>query len=213
MADEKKSGPDLSKGVPLSSIPDGGSLLGHAGDEAVLTVRQGAEVFAIGAECSPYHGPLAEGVVTNGEVRCPWHHACFDIRTGEALRAPAFNAVACWKVEQQDGNVIIHDKIEPKPRPRGKPSGRPDKIIIVGGGAAGFAAAEMLRRQDYQAASSCSAMTTRRRSTARTSPRTISPAARRRTGCRCARTTSTRRATSICGSRPRSQRSIRAPQP
>src|SRR5436853_1765921 len=123
MADEQKpAGLDLSNGVPLSSIPDGGSLLGHVGDEAVLLVRQGSEVFAIGAECTHYHGPLAEGVVTKGEVRCPWHHACFDIRTGEALHAPAFNSVDCWNVERQGGNVIIRDKIDHKPRPRGKTS-------------------------------------------------------------------------------------------
>jgi NADPH-dependent 2,4-dienoyl-CoA reductase/sulfur reductase-like enzyme/nitrite reductase/ring-hydroxylating ferredoxin subunit len=151
MADQKQpSGPDLATGVPLASIPDGGSLLGHVGDEAVLLVRQGSEVFAIGAECTHYHGPLAEGVVADGAVRCPWHHACFDLRTGEALHAPAFSPVACWKAEQKDGTVIVGDKIDPKPRPRGKPSVAPNRIVIVGGGAAGFAAAEMLRRQGYQ---------------------------------------------------------------
>src|SRR5437870_3162173 len=111
MADEKKTGPDLSKGVPLSSIRDGGSLLGHVGDDAVLLVRHAAEVFAIGAECTHYHGPLAEGVVADRIVRCPWHHACFDIRTGEALHAPALSPVACWKLEQQGGSVIVRDKL------------------------------------------------------------------------------------------------------
>ena len=148
--DNTPAGPDLSSGVPLSSIPDGGSLLGHLGDEAVLLVRQGAEVFAVGAECTHYHGPLAEGLVTNGEVRCPWHHACFDIRTGEALHAPAFNPLSCWKVEQQGGNVMVREKIETRTRLRGRASSTPNKIVIVGGGAAGFAAAEMLRRQGYQ---------------------------------------------------------------
>ena len=149
MADENKpAGPDLSIGVPLASVTDGGSLLGHVGDEAVLLIRHGAEVFAIGAECTHYHGPLAEGVVTDGAVRCPWHHACFDIRTGEALHAPALSPVACWKVEQQGDNITVRDKLDqPKPRPRGKPSGAPNRIVIIGGGAAGFAAAELLRRQ------------------------------------------------------------------
>jgi NADPH-dependent 2,4-dienoyl-CoA reductase/sulfur reductase-like enzyme/nitrite reductase/ring-hydroxylating ferredoxin subunit len=151
MADDKKpSGPDFTQGVPFSAIGDGQSLLGHVGGEAVLLVRAGAEVFAMGAECTHYHGPLADGVVDDGEVRCPWHHACFDVRTGEALHAPALSPLACWKVERQGDTVVVKDKIEPKPRPRGKPSNVPNKIVIVGGGAAAFAAAEMLRRQDYQ---------------------------------------------------------------
>src|SRR3954451_16758474 len=149
MADEQK--PDLTKGVPLSSIADGGFLLGQVGEEIVLLVRQGTEVFAIGAECTHYHGPLAEGVVTDGVVRCPWHHARLDVRTGEALHAPALSPVACWKVERQGDTITVREKIEqPKPRPRGKESAPPNRIIIVGGGAAGFAAAEMLRRHGYQ---------------------------------------------------------------
>ena len=85
-------------------------------------------------------------------VRCPWHHACFDLRTGEALRAPALSPVACWKVEQQDGKIFVREKLpQPKPEPRGEPAASaPDRIVIVGGGAAGFAAAEMLRRAHYQ---------------------------------------------------------------
>jgi NADPH-dependent 2,4-dienoyl-CoA reductase/sulfur reductase-like enzyme/nitrite reductase/ring-hydroxylating ferredoxin subunit len=148
MANEK---PDLTKGVPLSSIADGSSLLGQVGDEAVLLVRQGAEVFAIGAECTHYHGPLGDGVVAAGVVRCPWHHACFDLRTGEALHAPALSPVACWKLERQGDTITVREKMEqPKPRPRGTASAAPNRIVIVGGGAAGFAAAEMLRRQGYQ---------------------------------------------------------------
>ncbi|WP_027170579.1 FAD-dependent oxidoreductase [Mesorhizobium sp. WSM3224] len=151
-ADTKSNGPDLVQGIALSDLPDGGKLVGHCGDEQVLLVRRGAEIFAIGATCTHYGGPLGDGLVVADTVRCPWHHACFDLRTGEALRAPAFNPLACWSVEQRDGRIFVGEKLKrttPKPR-GGSAGGPPEKIVIVGGGAAGFAAAEMLRREQYQ---------------------------------------------------------------
>src|SRR5690349_11143115 len=96
------AGPDLSLGVAVSEVADGGMLLGHAGGEPVLLVRRGEEFFAIGAVCTHYSGPLAEGLLVGDTIRCPWHHACFDLRTGEALRAPALSPVACWSTELRD---------------------------------------------------------------------------------------------------------------
>ncbi len=151
MADQQASpaGPDLSLGV-LPSDFSGAMLLGHVGEEEVLLVRSGAEIFAIDAHCSHYHGPLAEGVVDGEYVRCPWHHACFDLRTGEATRAPALNALAVWQVERDGERIVVKQKCEqPKPRIKGAVDA-PSRIVIVGGGAAGFAAAEMLHRQDYR---------------------------------------------------------------
>ena len=153
MADHPEpSGPDLTIGVAQHEVADGGKLLGHVGEEDVLLVRRGTELFAVGARCTHYGGPLADGLVVGDTVRCPWHHACFDLRTGEALHAPALSPVACWSVEQHGGKIFVQEKrAQPKPKPRGKPAGAaPEKIVIVGGGACGFAAVEMLRREQYQ---------------------------------------------------------------
>src|SRR5687767_179401 len=112
MAQDESSaaGPDLTQGIMFADLQAAGMLLGHVGDEAVLMVRQGTEVFAVGAHCTHYHGPLIDGIVADGTVRCPWHHACFNLRTGEAVRAPAFDALTCWSVEQQDGKVFVREK-------------------------------------------------------------------------------------------------------
>ena len=145
----KPTGPDLAAGVAVDDVPDGGMLGGHVGEEAVLLARRGEQFFAIGATCSHYGGPLAEGLVVGDTVRCPWHHARFSLETGEAVGAPAFNPMPCWRVERRDGIVFVRDKVMPGGR-RGKAAGgKPDRIVIVGGGAAGFAAAEMLRREGF----------------------------------------------------------------
>ena len=117
----------------------------------MLLVRRGAEIFAIGALCTHYHGPLADGLIVDDTVRCPWHHACFDLRTGEALHAPAFESgryAGGRAARRQDFRG--REARSARARNARAGAGAPNRIAIVGGGGAGFAAAEMLRRRDYQ---------------------------------------------------------------
>jgi apoptosis-inducing factor 3 len=141
------TGPDFEKGIPIDDLADGAMVQGHALGEAVLVARRGAELFAIGATCTHYGGQLAKGLMVDCTVRCPLHHACFDLRTGEAIAAPALNDVSCWKIETRGEQAYVTGKIDDKP-PR-KPAVSPSSVVIVGAGAAGGAAAEMLRRQGY----------------------------------------------------------------
>jgi len=142
------SGPDLRQGIEAETVPDGGMVAGRSDGEAVLLVRRGDDWFAIGASCSHYGGPLGDGLLVGDTVRCPWHHACFSLRTGEALRPPALNDLPCWNVEQRDGRVFVGARRKPAPRAAAR-SRVPARIVIVGAGAAGNSAAETLRREGY----------------------------------------------------------------
>ncbi|HQR71334.1 MAG TPA: Rieske 2Fe-2S domain-containing protein, partial [Burkholderiaceae bacterium] len=110
MSEAHAAGPDLTLGIPIDELSDGSMLAGHVGDEAVLVARRGDEFFAIGAACTHYGGPLAEGLLVGDSVRCPWHHASFSLRTGEALRAPALSPVPCWTTERRDGKVFVRER-------------------------------------------------------------------------------------------------------
>lgn len=143
--DTPPPGPDLANGVPLASVPDGGMLAGHVDGAPVLLSRFEDGVHAVGGSCSHYGAPLGDGLAVDGEVHCPWHHACFSLRTGAVQRAPAFAPLPRWRTEIIGDTVFVRAQdttaLPPPPAPREQPG----RIVIIGGGAAGFAAAERLR--------------------------------------------------------------------
>lgn len=157
------SGPDFAQGIEISTIPDGTMLLGHARGEPVLLARCGDELFAIGAVCTHYGAPLQQGLLVGDTVRCPWHHACFSLRTGDALRAPALDPVSRWRVEevrdrarqftpveQPIGAVYVREKLQPADQePSSRTPDMPGSVVIIGGGASGNATAETLRHEGY----------------------------------------------------------------
>ena len=147
---EDNAKPDFASGVAVGTLPDGGMLLGRVGDEDVLLARARDEIFAVGAHCTHYHGPLVDGLVVGETIRCPWHHACFSLRSGDALRAPALDPIACWRVERRGDVAFVREKLpELRSSPVSHETKGPASIVIIGGGGAGLAAAEMLRREGY----------------------------------------------------------------
>lgn len=148
------SGPDLVAGIPELSLADNIPLAGHVGGEPALLVRSGNEYLAIGATCTHYGGPLAEGLVDGATVRCPWHHAKFCLRTGQAVAAPALSAVPSYDLERRDGKVFVTRKRESSATVVERTSGYtpPSSVAIVGAGAGGTCVALELRRQGYAGA-------------------------------------------------------------
>jgi nitrite reductase/ring-hydroxylating ferredoxin subunit len=117
---QELKGPDLAgQGIDAASLKEGEPLLGHAGGEAVVLVKQGNDVCALAATCSHYGGPLAEGIVENGTIRCPWHHARVDLRTGAATR-PGRDPIACYQVDEAQGRVRVGGKLAPAAAPKAK---------------------------------------------------------------------------------------------
>ena len=141
--------PDFSQGVPLASLQDGKMLKGHVRGEPALLVRRGDEIFAIAASCTHYGGPLGDGLLVDDTIRCPWHHACFSLRSGAIIRAPGLDPLQRWRVELRDGMISAAEKLEQvEPATLSKIDSLAS-VVIVGGGAAGYAAAATLRDEGF----------------------------------------------------------------
>jgi nitrite reductase/ring-hydroxylating ferredoxin subunit len=146
---EQSLGPDLAEGIDATSITAEGVHPGHVGEDPVILARVDGAIVAVGGVCTHYGGPLKDGLRVGRTINCPWHHACFDLRTGIALKAPALSSLDRWKVEEEDGRVFVREKLPAARLPARDVSGDPKSIVIVGGGAAGFAAGQRLRDLAY----------------------------------------------------------------
>ena len=144
------SGPDFAQGIRLSEIPAEGTIAGRVGDDPVLLSRLDGELFAIGGSCTHYGGHLGDGISGSTTVRCPLHHACFDLRTGAVLRAPALDPVDRWKVDVEGDLAFVRGKLEQSPVSPSRIDRDVHKVVIVGGGAAGLACAKELRSRGFR---------------------------------------------------------------
>ena len=152
MGEQKQApeGPDLAQGVALEALAEGAIVAGQADGQEVVLVRVDGEIHAVDAGCTHYGVSLAGGVVVGHTLRCPAHHSRFDVRTGEAVAAPALRPLGCWNVEVRDGRAFVTGRREPaNPPPAPVPADAPRSVVIVGAGAAGSACAEMLRREGF----------------------------------------------------------------
>ena len=144
-------GPDFSAGISLDDLATNATIAGWVGNETVLLSKFDDGLFAVSGSCTHYHADLADGLLSLGTVRCPWHHACFDLRSGRALRAPALDALDTWLVEVKGNIAFVRRKLEHKSTGQLEASDI-EKIVIIGGGAAGLACAHELRQLGFSGA-------------------------------------------------------------
>lgn len=124
-----------------------------AGDTQVLLARVSGNYHAVSPVCPHYGAPLVEGALCGERVVCPWHHACFNVTTGDLEEPPALDSLARYDVRVEGGRVFVsvpeeaHDRRTPPLAERDHNDDR--SFVIIGGGAAGYAAAQTLREDGY----------------------------------------------------------------
>jgi NADPH-dependent 2,4-dienoyl-CoA reductase/sulfur reductase-like enzyme/nitrite reductase/ring-hydroxylating ferredoxin subunit len=123
-------------------------IAGHSGGEAVLLARRGDEIFAVSSTCTHYGGPLAEGLLVDDTVHCPWHHACFNLRTGDAIAAPAMRSIDVWRIDRDGDRLFVREKSGGQ-APAPVANTRERTVVIVGAGAAGVFCAHTLRKERH----------------------------------------------------------------
>ncbi|KZC13355.1 Apoptosis-inducing factor 3 [Dufourea novaeangliae] len=129
--------------------------LGDAGDK-ILLIKQKGELHAIGTKCTHYGALLHTGALGDGRIRCPWHGACFNIRTGDIEDYPGLDSLPCYKVHVDDSGLV---RVRANRKDLGlnrrvkhmceqDPSNQ-TTVVIVGGGPAGATCAETLRQENF----------------------------------------------------------------
>ena len=139
----------------INDLNDGEMRQVAVGETEILLTRLDGKFHAVGAHCSHYKAPLAEGVLSGHHVVCPWHNAYFDVTSGDQLEPPGLDSLACYQVRIEGENVIVSVPEETTGlRSPAMAQFNPDAdgrtFVILGAGAAGVHAAETLRVAGYQ---------------------------------------------------------------
>lgn len=151
LSDAHSGAPDLAAGVPADHVIEGRPLLGHFKGAPVILVKTDTGLHAVGGVC-PHHGaPLAEGMVTGERIRCPWHHAEFELRDGAVTRPPALHPLTAYAVQRRGDLIRVTGRAPEATAERARPPvrPRPASVVVIGAGAAGASAADQLRDDGY----------------------------------------------------------------
>lgn len=139
--------------LKLSQLPSGHSHQLDHGDYKVLLTHVAGEVYAVESKCSHFGLPLENAALCGHRLRCPFHHACFDVRDGRQLEAPGLDGLKTFTTEIRDGEIWLAAEPDPAPSTSSAPAAAPEKpdrydYAIIGGGIAAANAVEGIRETD-----------------------------------------------------------------
>jgi len=155
MGKEKSAapGPDLARGTAVEGLAEGQMLAGAFAGEPVVLIRQNGRFCAWSGTCTHMGAPLGEGLLVDGQLRCPWHHARFSVTSGEAVGAPAFQPLTRYMTSVTNGRVFVEAAPTVKSQPTAKHerslAAGAGRVVIIGAGAGGYACAELLGRAGH----------------------------------------------------------------
>ncbi|XP_078492604.1 apoptosis-inducing factor 3-like [Ciona intestinalis] len=140
----------------VGEMKDGEMREVSVGDGKALLVRHQGEYSAIGHKCTHYGAPLVKGALRDGRVRCPWHGACFNAKTGDIEDFPGLDCVPKHDIVIQDGDKVViracksaletHKRYKPMVQTQNEDG---PHVVIVGGGPASVTCAETLRQKSF----------------------------------------------------------------
>ena len=135
----------------VDDLQDGEMKEVTVNETPVLLSRVNGNFYAIHGHCSHYGASLAQGALHGTRVICPWHHACFDVTTGQQQEAPGLDSVPTYEVTVENDQVRVRLP-EETPKPTATPNAPTDSAehtVIIGGGAAATHAVQAMRAIGY----------------------------------------------------------------
>ncbi|XP_033905209.3 apoptosis-inducing factor 3-like isoform X2 [Acipenser ruthenus] len=138
-----------------SDLKDGEMREVEVGSHKVLLVRSEGGYSAVGNLCTHYGATLSKGALSGSRVRCPWHGACFNIKTGDIEEYPGLDSLPCHKVKIENSKVFVSINKKDLEKTRRvkemgcRVAGDSSTVLIIGGGPAALVCAETLRQGSY----------------------------------------------------------------
>jgi nitrite reductase/ring-hydroxylating ferredoxin subunit len=90
-----------------ADLPEGELRRVEVGERRIVLARQGGHVYALEERCSHLGGPLADGMLEDGCIQCPWHGSRFALEDGRVIEGPASIPQPCFETRVRNGRIEV----------------------------------------------------------------------------------------------------------